>query len=73
MALKRKKRYETPVKCAICKEKRAHHTIHGYRLHAGQTCCDVCYPAIRKEWQAEVDREAAYEMTEADYQTWGRF
>jgi hypothetical protein len=72
MAIHRKKRYETPVKCSICKKIRAFHTVHGHRRHGGHSCCNTCYPSIKAEWENERARENAYEMTEADYQTWGR-
>lgn len=72
MAIKRKKRFDKSVKCSICKEVRALHTVHGFRKYGGNTCCDTCFPAIKAEHDAEIERERKYEMTEADYQTWGR-
>lgn len=72
MALNRKKRYGIPVKCSICKKQKAFHTIHGFRLYGGQTCCDDCFPKIKEEWEKEQKKEASYDLTEADYQTWYR-
>lgn len=72
MALRRKKRYENPVKCSMCKEVKAHHTVHGFMRYGGRTCCNDCYPGVRAEWESEQAREASYSMTEADYQTWYR-
>lgn len=72
MAIKRKKRYENPAKCSFCKEVRAYHTVHGYHPYGGNTCCNVCFPELIADYERERERERNYEMTEADYQTWGR-
>ncbi|AZK44792.1 hypothetical protein [Paenibacillus lentus] len=72
MALRRKKRYETPVGCSICKEKRAYHTIHGFTGYGGRTCCNDCYPQIQQEHKRQMEKENNFEPSEADYQTWMR-
>ncbi len=72
MALKRRRRFDQPVKCSICEEKRAYHTIHGFRSYGGSTCCDNCFPVIKVEYEVEQERERNYSPTEADYQTWMR-
>jgi hypothetical protein len=73
LALNRKRKHNDPVRCSFCGEKRAHHTLHGLsRFGGGRTCCDVCFPGVKSEYVKEQEREAAYEMTEADYQTWGK-
>lgn len=72
MALKRKRRFTEAVKCSLCKEVTAFHTIHGFRPHAGNTCCHKCFPAIKQQYEQQREKEASYEPTEADYQTWMR-
>lgn len=72
MALKRKKRFEQPVKCSLCKEKAALHTVHGFMRYGGNTCCDSCFVKVKAEYEQEKERERNYSPTEADYQTWMR-
>ncbi|MCR8981468.1 hypothetical protein [Brevibacillus laterosporus] len=62
----------SPVTCSICKEKRAFTTLHGNVRHGGKTCCDDCFWTIKIEVEREEERNRNYEMSEADYQTWGR-
>lgn len=70
MAIRRKKRFDKPVKCSICKDVKALHTVHGSRQHGGHTCCDDCYPGIKEVHEREAERERIYVPTDADYQTW---
>ena len=83
MALKRKRIKKDgqfiniPVTCYICKEKKAFHTMHGgyvghYKNYGGKMCCDDCYPSVQVEECKYIEKESDYEMSEADYQTWGR-
>lgn len=71
MALHRKKRFDTPVKCSVCKERRAYHTVHGGLIRGGgRTICDDCYKYLQAEEHELHDR--MFDYTEADYQTWMR-
>ncbi|MCA1029274.1 hypothetical protein LCM23_25005 [Cytobacillus kochii] len=84
MALKRKKIKSSdgkflnhPVTCYLCKEKKAFHTMHGgyvghYNRYGGKTCCNDCFPSVKEEERKHFIRENDCEMSEADYQTWGR-
>lgn len=83
MALRRKRIkkdgvfIENPVTCFLCKKKKAFHTMHGgyvgiYNHCGGKTCCDACYPSIQEKERKHIANESDYEMSEADYQTWGR-
>ncbi|MEK1828757.1 hypothetical protein AAAC51_08140 [Priestia megaterium] len=45
--------------------------IHGsVTVNGGRTCCDNCYPELKKREDAAVYRESNSHYTEADYQTW---
>lgn len=83
MALKRRKLKDSegdfldaPVKCYLCKEKKAFHTMHGgmighHKGYRGKTCCNDCYPAVQNVERELLANEDGH-MSEADYQTWGR-
>ncbi|MFF2531398.1 hypothetical protein ACFVS2_21060 [Brevibacillus sp. NPDC058079] len=62
----------SPVNCSVCKEKRAYTTLHGNLRYGGRTCCDDCFSSVKIEVENEQEKARNYEMTEADYQTWGR-
>lgn len=74
MASKRRriKNRETPVRCSLCKEKKAFHTMHGSYLNGGHTCCDDCWPDVKKKAEEKQVRERSWEPSEADRQTWMR-
>lgn len=58
-----------PVRCSICKEKTAHHTVHGYHPYGGSTCCDNCFTILKVAYQEEMVREDR-EETEGERQAW---
>lgn len=73
MALQKKKRFDNPVKCSMCKERKAYHTAHGGLVHGGgRTICNDCYPTLQEQERGLIEKEYNYEPTEADYQTWMR-
>lgn len=50
MTLRRKKRFERAIRCSICKQKTAYHTVHGFLRYGGSTCCDICYKIVLSEY-----------------------
>lgn len=61
----------SPVMCSFCKEVNAYKKIHGsITINGGRTCCDSCYPELKKREDAAAYRGSNSHYTEADYQTW---
>ncbi|WP_054704634.1 hypothetical protein [Bacillus sp. JCM 19041] len=62
-----------PAKCHYCGEIKALWSLHGgySQYSGGKRCCDDCFPKVQELGRKE-EKRSSNEMSEGDYQSWGK-